>query len=356
MTKHYLLYGHGGSYNHGGEALARTTIALLRREMPGCRITLSTHFAGQDIQFRLDADEIVERNPNGRTNEEVYAPTIARITPDTVCMHIGGDNYCYNNWQRYAFVHYKALERGAKSVMWSCSIDPDVITGEMLDALRTHHLITARERVTCDALTAHGLSNITRVADIAFTLMPESAEIELENFVALNFSPLILKRSRMLLPAFRNLVRYILNKTDMNIALVPHVVNPVDNDCDAFRQLDMLASPRIALVSGNLSAGQYKHIVSKASFCVAARTHLAIAAYSSCVPALAIGYSSKSRGIAGELGMEAHVLQVEDVQSEDAIANAFIKLVEHRNTISGVLENKMNRYIASAVPVGFFDL
>ena len=30
QQKHFLLYGHGGSYNHGGEAITRCTIDLLR--------------------------------------------------------------------------------------------------------------------------------------------------------------------------------------------------------------------------------------------------------------------------------------------------------------------------------------
>ena len=101
------------------EALTRTTIKLLRQVSPKCRITLSTHFVNQDKEFALPADEFIERNQNGGNTEEIYASTINKIINDTICLHIGGDNYCYNNWQRWAVIHYTAIERGAKSILWS---------------------------------------------------------------------------------------------------------------------------------------------------------------------------------------------------------------------------------------------
>ena len=59
QQKHFLLYGHGGSYNHGGEAITRCTIDLLRKQVPDCFITLSTHFPEQDREFGLIPDEII---------------------------------------------------------------------------------------------------------------------------------------------------------------------------------------------------------------------------------------------------------------------------------------------------------
>lgn len=42
--KKYLLYGHGGAYNHGAEAIVRSTVALIREREPEAHILLSTHF------------------------------------------------------------------------------------------------------------------------------------------------------------------------------------------------------------------------------------------------------------------------------------------------------------------------
>jgi polysaccharide pyruvyl transferase WcaK-like protein len=349
MNKHYLIYGHGGSYNHGAEALARTTIALLREISPGCKITLSTHFADQDREFALLADEYIERSPSGNTTAEIYAPTIEKMTPDTICIHIGGDNYCYKNWQRWAVIHYAALNVGARSILWSCSIDCEMLDDEMLVALRSHHLITARESITYDALTANGLANVVQVSDIAFTLEPEQVDFELENYVVLNVSPLIVKRNPVVLQAYQSLLDYILVETDMNIALVPHVVQPVDNDYDALRSLNYRNPARVKLASDKLSAGQYKTIIGKARFCVAARTHAAIAAYSSNVPTLAVGYSAKSVGIAGDLGMGEYVVEAGRIASPLELLSAFKAIMGNESSIRMQLEKQMPRYVKNSI-------
>lgn len=349
MTRHYLLYGHGGSLNHGGEALARTTIALLRQISPGCRITLSSHFPEQDMAFGIDVDEFIGRNLEGRTHQEIYAATFKAITPDSICIHLGGDNYCYRNWQRYAAVHAYALKRGAASVLWSCSIDPEGLDGEMLSVLRTHHLITARENITYRALCAQGLANVAKVSDIAFTLEPAPVEFPLRHFVALNLSPLTVRKNPLLQKAFQGFVDYLLDKTDFNVALVPHVLAAADNDYEALKEIDTRGGSRILLVSGRLSAAQYKYIISKACFGIFARTHAAIAAYASLVPTLAVGYSVKSRGIAGDLGMGEFVINVEEINNAGKLIELFQKLRENETQIRGSLKKQMPRYVRSAV-------
>jgi polysaccharide pyruvyl transferase WcaK-like protein len=348
MGRHFLIYGHGGSYNHGCEALARTTTAFLRHTAPDCRVTLSTHFAEQDREFALPVDEYAERNINGKTNAEIYAATLDRITSESVCIHIGGDNYCYPNWRRWADIHYAALSKGAKSVLWSCSIDKELLDDEMLAALRTHHLITAREKLTYRALLETGLTNVIKVADIAFALNPEPVDFELSNFVALNVSPLVLRKNPAVLSAWQTLVNYIITETDMNIAFVPHVAQPVDNDCDAFQLLDVSDAARAVYVSGRLSAANYKYIISKARFCVAARTHAAIAAYSSCVPTLAVGYSSKSCGIAADLGMDAYAVDVDNISE---LTGMFRLLMRNENRIRQTLGGIMPQYARGATDV-----
>lgn len=210
MAHHYLLYGHGGSYNHGSEASVRCDIALLRSNFPGCRITLASHFPEQDLQFELDADEIVGRDLSGRTDEEVYAAAIQRITPETVCLSVGGDMYCYPNWQRYAAIHYAALAQGAKSILWSCSVDPSTLDEEMLCALRTHHLITVREEISLRILRNLGLTNVVKVSDIAFLLAPKPTFCGVNSdYVVLNLSPLVVRRNAKVLDAYQSLMQYI---------------------------------------------------------------------------------------------------------------------------------------------------
>lgn len=339
--KHYLLYAHGGAYNHGSEASVKCDIALLRKISPDCKITLSSHFPQQDRQFNIDADEIVGRNLEGKTNEEIYADTISRITPETVCLSVGGDCYCYPNWQRYAAIHNTAVKIGAKDILWSCSIEPSMLDDEMLEVFRTHTLICTRESVSFNALRECGLTNVVQTADIAFTLEPVKTEVPNGKYVVLNLSPLVIRKNPKVLAAFQQLIDEILAKTDFNIALLPHVEVSVDNDFEALSQLHGLHgdNERIFRVPVGLSAAEYKYIVSKSEACAAARTHVTIAAWSSCVPALAVGYSAKAKGIAGDLGQGKYVVDVNNINGE-AFVKSFFELIDSRDSVYKVLSQK----------------
>jgi polysaccharide pyruvyl transferase WcaK-like protein len=342
--KKFLLYGHGGSYNHGAEAIAKTTIRYLRENYPKCTIILSTHFAEQDREFAIDADKIVERAP-GETYADIYAPTINEITPETVCIHIGGDNYCYPKWERWALIHSEAKRRGAKSILWSTSLEPSALSDELLETLRGHDLITARDGITYNALLSKGLKNIKKVSDIAFSLLPESTELPFESdYCTINLSPLVIRKNPILLDAYRELVRYILAETNMKIALVPHVIQPVDNDEDALRELLIENEPRIYLVSGKNSAPQLKYIIAHSRFLITARTHAAIAAYSSGVPVLAIGYSSKAFGIAEDLSLRDYTVNANDIKSADAIIPSVKKLILDEKNIKETLKKVLPKY------------
>jgi len=344
MKKHFLIYGHGGSYNHGCEAIVKCTIKFLREIVPDCFITLSTHFPEQDKEFALDADEFIARNLEGKTNEEIYAPTLDKITPDTTVIHTGGDNYCYVNWQRYAMINRVAKERGCKSILWGCSIDEDLIDDEMFDALQKHDLICARECITYDALIKRGLKNVCKVSDIAFDLEAEPIDVPLSNYIAINLSPLVYRKNEKISLAVQNLIGFILEETDYNIALVPHVVVSVDNDYEILSSLNFKDSGRVQLFSDKLSASQYKYIISKAELCVAARTHATIAAYSSCVPTLAIGYSTKARGIAADLGFSEYVVDIKDENINDRLLTRFRKMLVEKNEMKKRLERQMPAY------------
>jgi polysaccharide pyruvyl transferase WcaK-like protein len=347
--KNFLLYGMGGSYNHGAEAIAKTTIKYLRENYPGCTIALSTHFKAQDEEFAVDADKIVERAA-GETYAETYAPTLDLITPETVCIHIGGDNYCYPKWERFALIHSTAKQRGAKSVLWSTSVDPTALTPEMLEVLKTHDLITARDSITFNALREAGCINLLKVSDIAFTLIPEETELPFSgDFAAINLSPLVLRKNLDLLDAYRAVIRYILDNTNLGIALVAHCVQPVDNDENALHKLIIPNEDRVRLVRGDKSAARLKYIIGHSRFLITARTHAAIAAYSSGVPALAIAYSSKAFGIAKDLSLDTYTVNGAEIHSPDALIEAVQKLMRDEEKVRESLKEKLPKAKEEAV-------
>lgn len=364
----FLLYGHGGAYNHGAEAIIKCTAQLIRKTHPDSKIILSTHFKEQDIQFQMPVDLYCERDlhyldldkqseTKGRYDSYIYKPTLDQITSDTICLSVGGDNYCYDNWRKWKVIHETALERGASSVLWSCSIEPSMLCDEMVDTLRSHHLITARESLTYAALKSKGLQNVVQCADVAFLLSPQKCRLPDHfipgNTVAINISPLIVRREKsagVILQNIKTLIAFLLESTDMNIVLIPHVLISVDNDLDILKTIfhALPDQERISFVSENLSAAEYKFIIGNCRFGVFARTHASIAAYSSCVPSIVIGYSVKSKGIATDLDVEDYVLPIQNMQGPDCLLTTFQRLMKHEHAIKQGLSEKIPQYSAKA--------
>ena len=344
MNKRYILYGHGGCYNHGVEAITKSTIKLLREICPERAILLSTHFPEQDKEFGIAVDGFLERNLEGNSNEEVYQSTLEAITSNSVLIHVGGDNYCYNNWERYADIHKYGIKKGASSILWGCSIDEDRLSDELVEVLRSHSLILARETVTFDLLRKRGLDNVCKVSDIAFALEPEVVELPAENYVVINVSPLVCRKNEQVSSAIGGLINYILQETELSVVLLPHVMAKADNDYDLLMTYMKQDEARIRLVSEKLSASQYKYIVSKARACVAARTHVTIAAYSTCVPTLALGYSTKARGIGIDLGVEEYVLDIGEESFAELLLAQFKKMMSEEDVLRKELQCKMQSY------------
>jgi polysaccharide pyruvyl transferase WcaK-like protein len=94
-----------------------------------------------------------------------------------------------------------------------------------------------------------------------------------------------------------------------------------------------------------LSASEYKYIISKCRFGVFARTHAAIAAYSTCVPCTALGYSTKAVGIASDLGLSDYVVSIGDLTSKNVLLQRFTQLIENENEVKSQLERCIGSYI-----------
>ena len=330
--KKLLLYGHGGAYNHGAEAIVRASVPLFRKA--GCPILLSTHFPEQDREFVLDrlvdrlipADlSLVPQERDAASMEEkiqiareIYRDALAEIDEETICIGIGGDNYCYPNWYRQSIFHEETKRQGGVSVLWGCSIQPEVINDRMADVLRGHDRIYTRESLTTAALHRHGIRQVVQQRDPAFSLASEPISLP-EGFgastAALNISPLILRRGGALLDYFVETARFLLKSADA-LLLVPHVTISVDDDREALKALEQRLTPRkrarLCWTPDGASAAQIKYLISRCKVLVCCRTHASIAGYSSAVPTLVVGYSVKAQGIGLDLGMERWVIPVED--------------------------------------------
>ena len=377
----YLLYGHGGSGNHGCEAIVRTTLAMI----PGSEdADVYTADLAKDKKFGISTLAHFHEYRGKKDNPAVYmlAKAAYRLTGNydlinrvalqdalrakgAVCLSVGGDNYCNAEPRRHASRN-KLFAARNKTVLWGCSVTPELMDRtQYVEDMKRYALITARESLTYDALIRAGVENVKLVPDPAFTLPATETELPAlfaeRDVVGINISPTVMKHEKdkgSLFDATEELVRYIIEQTPYGVAFIPHVIRGANNDLIPMRKLNekFAATGRTVVVNDNdaLNCCQLKYIISKCRFMVVARTHASIAAYSSSVPTLVIGYSVKSRGIAKDLfGTEEHyVLPVEKIRGGQDLKDDFMWIAGREQEIRAHYEKIMAPYIARAAEAG----
>lgn len=371
--KNVFLYAHGGSGNHGCEAIVRSTAKILKSD----KIHLLSARPEEDNFYGLDkiCHIYKDQNPKPPKNnfdflraytalkikkdfvpmdKLMYKKAFSNIGIGDVALSIGGDNYCYADVNKYIMLHDIVKAQGAKTVLWGCSVEPSVAARPDVAAdLARYDLITARETITYEALKAIN-PNTRLVADPAFVL--DAVECELPNgfaagnTVGINLSPMAIDLESVPGIAFENykhLISHIIESTDMQVALIPHVVwNGGDDRIPLRRLYDEFSHTGRVIMIEDCECRKLKYIISKCRFFIGARTHATIAAYSSCVPTLVLGYSVKSRGIARDIfGTEnGYVIPVQSIEDKSAITNAFIRLYSNESGILHHLQDTIPSY------------
>lgn len=374
-----VLYMHGGSGNHGCEALVRTISQIVPSDVP---IKVYSKNPEEDLnyisdfsgRFVLSGDMPSKRTLRGfiaavrmkYLNQPLayvrpaYSSLLRNIDQNTVAVSIGGDNYCYDGVPEMLAILNKAIiSKGAKTVLYGCSIEPELLMNDaVVKDLLGFSLIAARESITYNSLIQAGISaNTFLVSDPAFLLQPTMKELPkgfiANNTVGINVSPLVISSENgvTLLNSYCRLVSSILETTDMQIALIPHVVWKSNNDLEPLTCLykQFQKNGRVIMIpDGN--ACELKGYISKCRFFVGARTHATISAYSSLVPTLVVGYSVKSRGIARDIfgNEDNYVISIKDIKTENDLAMAFDWLIANEVTIKEKLRQIMPTYVEKA--------
>ena len=368
----YVLYPHGGSGNHGCEAIVRATKIILGEE-----IHLFSTRIKEDMKYGLGSVcktiqypiapikknisylKALLRNKILREKDAfdilAFNNVIQASKQADFFLSIGGDNYCYGV-PEYIMTVNRALKKcHTPMILWGCSIEPDSMKDSLLEDLKLYDHIIARESITFNALKDKGFTNISLIPDPAFILpvgkpiLPEG--FEEGNTVGINFSPMVTafagERAGILLQNYIEVIKWILNSTDMKVALIPHVVWEHNDDRKAFEQISQhFTNEERILTVLDQNAEQLKGIISKCKFLITARTHASIAGYSTGVPTLVLGYSVKARGIARDIfGIEeGYVIPVQNVMSNMAVLHSFINLFKNEKIIQSNLKQKMTNY------------
>lgn len=379
-----LLYYHGGSDNRGCEAIVRSTVNILNRNGYNDLVQVFSAHPEEDKQVNLEQIVKIKKNPL-RTIPDIpiFFRAIAKLYnrvfhteklyyyltdkpfrkydfSNTIAFSIGGDHYCYEGTEGLALHNLEVKKKGGISVLWGCSVEPSFLNNpDVVADMKRYDLITARESITYDALVNAGVKNVTLYPDPAFTLGYKDnsySEAISSNTVGINISPYALGAGGIGLRNYVNLVNWIIEKTDMNICLIPHVFKSHSNDLVTNQKLydEINDKSRITMITEKFTAEELKAIIRKCRFYVGARTHSTIAAYSSCVPTLVVGYSVKANGIAKDIfgTYDNYVVSIHDVKSEYELPHSFAWMYEHEADIRNHLEKMMPNYIQRAYKAG----
>lgn len=356
----YILYPHGGCGNRGCEAIVRSSLKILARD---CILFSSKPQQDFDVSLDKICAIQVDRKPISRFSykywkallathlrsdknafdKAYFAPIFSSFKTGDIALSIGGDNYCYGVPEFIFTINTELRRLHIPTVLWGCSIEPSAMDAHMLQDLSAYRLIVARESITYEALRSKGIKQATLYPDPAFQLnrcdLPLPNGFAENNTVGINISPMIIEneaRQGSTMANYRELIAHIISKTDMQVALIPHVIWDFNDDRIPLAELyqEFKDSKRVILLDG-YKAEEIKGYIARCRFLVAARTHASIAAYSQSVPTLVIGYSVKALGIAKDIfGTHGnYVLPVQSLRSKEMLRNKFQYLLDNENSI-----------------------
>ncbi|MDY6367693.1 MAG: polysaccharide pyruvyl transferase family protein [Clostridia bacterium] len=382
--KKYVLFGHSGSYNHGCEAIVRSTRKILGEDN---RFYLFSKIPREDIEFNLNKDfKIIEDKEYKKVPDKSFLGIYYRLLSkfnknlsfddrewiynnkqllikDSVALSVGGDNYCYNGIiNELRPKTFSLKHNNIPSVLWGCSIGKEYLSKGVINDLKSYSLITARESLTIENLYNVGIKdNVIPCSDPAFTLDLQSTDFKKDifdsgNVIGLNVSDFMKfyePYKGATIKNFLTLIKHLLKTTDAYIALIPHVNKDADSNddyrisCEVAKQI---GSERVVVAEKTLNCMQLKYLISKCKQFVGCRTHSTIAAYSTCVPTLVVGYSVKSKGIAKDIfgDYNGYVVDGKSFTSDDDLKNAYIAFSEMENDIKKRLVSFMPEYIKRA--------
>lgn len=377
------IYGHGGSQNHGNEAIVRGVRTLF----PDVKLTTYTFAPEADRHFGLD--EVCELRcmtrpsthqhdwfltiakcmklffPKSESIRRFYysrffAPFLKEIDPETTYLLEAGDQYCEPGEHRwfYGYLNKKLIDAGAKTVMLGCTVNPDTLDDEKVvrDICR-YSAVIARESITYNAMKRKKTLEKVHLAPCPAFFMPAEevdlqAWMERKEFVGFNVGFLAQgneKYYEMLMQNMETAIRRIIEETELDVALIPHV--NWNYEAADFTALDTLyrkfkTTGRVHYIEEH-NAPQQKYILSKCKAMVALRTHATVPALASYVPTIIAGYKTKSRGIAHDI-FDEHFDMLADVQSlvdEKTIADKLFAILEKNTEIRAYYAEHMPTYL-----------
>lgn len=378
--KKFMIILNAVYYNRGSEALARSIAAICRKKYPDCDITLvssevdfekSQLIEGIDHNIRrygyvskysaVNLYAVFQRFVMKNVEKATYIrckKVIDQAKKMDCVVVVGGDNYDQSYGLYYILHSLNLALRKAevkKLVLYDCSLEEKDIDNSVIEDFKLFDAISARESLTYNNFKKFIGENLYFYPDPAFIMKSDKLALPKgwkdNQMIGINVSNLVVSgkygvSEEQILTAYKNMICYLIRETSYCIILIPHVMDGADLSILKKLYEEFRTTGRVRIIKNEqLTAPQLKYIISKCRFLVTARTHASIAAYSTGVPALVLGYSIKSVGIATDLfGKSDHyVIPTYNLKNPDALVDGVQWLIAHENQI----RKRLNKYMPS---------
>lgn len=264
---------------------------------------------------------------------------------------------CYGD-NEVIYTNDYCFKQGIKTILFGCSVGENNLSSLKKETLKHFYKIFVRESITYETLKSLGLNNVYLFPDPAFILKSEKLNLpeyfENGNLIGINLSNFILENNSFDTingQNIMNLFEKIINETDLNIVLIPHVLWKGQDDRIVTELLykKYRMTKRIFVFDTEcLNYCQIRYAISKLRFFIGARTHSVKSAYFNYIPTIALGYSVKSRGIAKDLGLNDELLyDSKNVELTNELCNKFTYLLHNEINIKKHLAKVIPNYIKS---------
>ncbi|MFR5132447.1 MAG: polysaccharide pyruvyl transferase family protein [Terrisporobacter sp.] len=368
-----VFYSHSGSGNHGCEAIVRGTEKILGNIAD---MTLLSQAEEEEYKYGINKIVNVKKGKNEINKKSLsffnaylslrllkntskmdvlqFIDAKKYIQKNSIAISIGGDTYCYSDVYNQVELHKMYGKNTDKTVLWGCSVEPKLLEDKKVaNDLASYTKIITRESISYEALKKVN-ENTKLYPDPAFNL--DKVELDLpdgfeeNNTVGINLSPLIIRKEKkegVTLENYTKLIEYILDNTNMKVALIPHVVWQDNDDREPLKELyNRFKDTNRIIMIDDCNCLELKGYISRCRLFIGARTHATIAAYSTCVPTLVVGYSVKAKGIAKDIfgTYENYVIPVQSLENSDDLINSFTWIYENEEKIKNHLTIFMPSY------------
>lgn len=392
----FLLAGNGPYANRGCEAIVRGTVELLSKKFDGASFILSSLGSTLVREARNEVDPHIEHRPHleqmscRRFSSKWWINKILnsykgaslpfcvqkKAMSECACaLMLGGDNYTLDYGRPTFFVDMdKAImSTGKPIVLWGVSVGPFTKDPEfekmMIDHLQSLDLILARETDTIGYLESIGvINNVKLVGDSAFLMSPKMPKLSSKyekmlsrGAIGLNLSPLVSLYLKCRLENWKIIASKCVEalvKADLgSILLIPHVTidTPIDDDYTFLVEVSKDIKgfgDKFDVLPPTFSAQEYKWVISKLNGFAGTRMHATIAALSSLVPTISIGYSRKSIGVNQDLfGHLDWLLPIDEICPE-LLVEKYRLLLRSKDSVKESLKTNLPLIINRAESAG----